>query len=414
MTSFDLFRTAVRGLTTNIGRTLMTMLGIIIGVGAIVLVMSLGRGAQSIIVSQVEGVGGNTLVVRPGREPEGPTDFADTLLSDSLKKADLEALSKKSNVPDIVDIVPAVIVPGSVSYQEAVSRPTIFGWKADALGTIFQLFPIEGAFFGDEEIRNHAKVAVIGYDVNEDLFNGESGLGKSIRLRTTSFKVVGVLPKSGQLSFFNPDTLVVVPYTTAQSELLGIDYFHELLVSAADTEVVDQVAEDIKATLRERHNITDPEKDDFFVQTQQDILARISTVTQVLTVFLSSIAAISLVVGGVGIMNIMLVSVTERTQEIGLRKAIGATNKDILQQFLFEALLLTVGGGLIGTSGAVLLSYLVSVVASQQFNLAWPFSLPLLAIGLGLGMAAMVGLTFGLYPALKASRKDPIEALRYE
>lgn len=414
MTTLDLLTTALRGLKTNIGRSLLTITGIVIGVGAIVLVMSLGQGAQSIILSQVEGVGGETLILRPGRAPEGPSDISNTLFADSLTRQDIEALKRAAPALGLTGVEPVVIVTGSVAYREQIYRPTILGWTGEAISTVLNITPDEGSFFTEEDIRSLAKVAVIGASVRDELFGQDNPVGQVVRIRDVSFRVVGVLPPSGQLSLFNPDELVVIPYSTAQRYLLGIDYFHEALLRAQDSSRVALVAEDVELFMRERHGIDDPDDDDFFVETQQDIVARISTVTQVLTIFLAAIAAISLVVGGVGIMNIMLVSVTERTREIGLRKALGATTSDILRQFLFEAVLLTGTGGLIGTGGAVLLALLVATAASRLLNLSWPFSFPWLAIGLGIGMATLIGLTFGLYPALKAARKSPIEALRYE
>lgn len=410
----NLVRTALKGLSTNLGRSLLTMLGIIIGVAAIVLVMSLGKGARELIISQVEGIGGDTIMIRPGRQPEGPTDFADTILADTLTRSDVEALSRSSNVPNVQNIVPAVLVSGAVSYQDAIYRPTIFGWKAEALGDMLNIVPEEGAYFSDQDIRTRAKVAVLGSRVRQELFGESSAVGKRVTVRNASFRVVGVLPKSGQLSFFNPDEIVVIPYSTAQQDILGIDYFHEVMVWVTDPALVNSVADDIRRTLREQHHITDKAKDDFFVVTQEDILERVQTVTTALTMFLSSIAAISLVVGGVGIMNIMLVSVTERTREIGLRKAVGATDADILRQFLLESLMLTVSGGVFGTVIAVALTALMAFVANARFNLAWEFQLPVSSIVLGVGMAAVVGLLFGMYPARQASRKSPIEALRYE
>lgn len=414
MKTLDLFKTATGSLKTNWGRSFLTMLGIIIGVASIVLVISLGEGAQGIILAQIQGVGGDTIIVRPGREPEGPNDFADTLFSDSLKTGDVEALRSPRNVPNVAQVEPSVLVSGSVSYRNNVYRPTTLGWSGEAIISILHLEPVEGAFFTREDIHNRARVAVIGERVRDELFENQPALGEQIRIKDVTFRVVGVLPKSGQLSLFNPDEMIVVPYSTAQTYLLGIDHFHEILIRATDTTLVNQVADDIRATLRERHKIDEASKDDFYVTTQQDIVERIKTVTQVLTLFLTAIAAIALIVGGVGIMNIMLVSVTERTREIGLRKAIGATNRDILQQFLFEALFLTITGGAIGTAIALSLTGLVSIVASRQFKVDWPFTLPLPAIALGIGMAAVVGLLFGLYPAIKAARKSPIEALRYE
>lgn len=405
---------AWRGLRANIIRSLLTTLGIIIGVFSIVLVMSLGQGAQSVILNQVQSVGGDTVIVRPGRQPKGPSDFGQTVFADSLKERDITALRKTENVQGVTSITPIVIVPGDVSYRSNIYTPTTLGFSGQAAEALLHITPVEGDYFTDDDVKSQAKVAVIGDKVRKQLFGDEEALGQSIRIKQTSFRVIGILPSSGQLSVLNPDELVLIPYSTAQKQLMGIDYYNEVFVKIADPNQAAVVADEIRTTLREQHSITDPTKDDFFVVTQQNIAASIHTITNVLTLFLSAIAAISLLVGGVGIMNIMLVSVTERTQEIGLRKALGATNRDILQQFLIESLVLTSSGGLIGTVAAISMSWLVSQVATHQFGANWPFQFPLLAVLLGIGTAAGIGLSFGLYPALKAARKDPIEALRYE
>lgn len=411
MNIVDTWKVAFTALKANWGRSLLTILGIVIGIVAIVFVLSMGNAAQDFIISQVEGVGAHTLIVRPGREPEGPTDFAETILSDSIKDRDIQFLRR---VPGIISVEPAVIVPGSVSYQNQVFRPTVFGWTADALSQFFDIYPEEGELFTREDIDSRAKVAVIGYRVKQELFGESDAVGETIKIKGHNMKVVGVLPSKGQVSVLNLDEVVVIPYTTAQKDILAINHYHEVFFGVDEAADLDEVGEDLKAALRDLHGITDPAKDDFFLVTQQDIVDRISTITSALTIFLVAIASISLLVGGVGIMNIMLVSVTERTHEIGLRKALGATNQDILRQFLFEALALTVGGGILGVVLAALLSWVVAVVVRSFFALSWTFSVPLVAVLLGVGMAAFVGVVFGLYPARKAARKDPIEALRYE
>lgn len=414
MNILDTGKVAVSGLRANLGRSLLTILGIVIGIVAIVFVMSMGEAAQQYIISQVEGFGANTLIVRPGREPQGPTQAAETLLSDSLKNRDVEYLRQPGRVPGIVSVEPAVLVPGSVSFQNQISRPTVFGWTAEALAQFFDIYPAQGELFTQEDIDSHAKVGVIGYKVKEELFGESDAVGEFIKVRGQNIRVVGVLPKKGQVSVLNLDEVVVIPYTTAQKDILGISHYFEFFVGVRDGVDIHEVEEDLEAALRDLHGITDPDKDDFFIVTQEDIVQTISSVTSALTVFLVAIASISLLVGGVGIMNIMLVSVTERTQEIGLRKAIGATQADILRQFLFEAAMLTAGGGLIGVVLATLLAWIVSLVVTGFFGIPWAFSVPLLAVVLGIGMAALVGLVFGLYPARKAARKHPIEALRYE
>lgn len=407
-------KTSLRALRAHLGRSLLTILGIVIGIVAIVLVISLGEGAQDLILNQVESIGANSIIVRPGREPSGPSDVAESILADSLKPRDVEALKKPVNVPGIISIEPAMLVPGSVSYKDNLYRATVFGWTPNALAEIFNIYPEEGGSFTEDDVRQGTKVIVIGAKVRQELFGDSDAMGEFITVRGQKLQVVGILPASGQVSLFNVDEVAIIPYTTAQRSLLGVNYFHELFIRTQSDADVDQVSDDIKATLRETHGITDPAKDDFFVVAQKDIVERVSTITQVLTIFLVAIASISLVVGGIGIMNIMLVSVTERTQEIGLRKALGATNKNILTQFLIESLILTALGGIVGTTIAIVLAALVSTIAQTQFNLDWPFHLPIFGIVLGVGVATAIGLIFGIYPARKAARKDPIEALRFE
>ena len=239
-------------------------------------------------------------------------------------------------------------------------------------------------------------------------------MGQKIKIKGQNFKIIGILGKKGQSTFVNFDTAAIVPYTTVQQYILGIKYFNRIIVEADSEANVNLTAEDIKITLRNSHNITDPDKDDFFVETQADAMKTVGTITNVLTLFLISVAAISLIVGGVGIMNIMLVSVTERTREIGLRKALGATRKNILTQFLLESITLTTIGGVIGILLGASFSFLASLVLSRYLALNWSFTFPLSASIIGIAVSAAVGLIFGLYPARQAAKKSPIEALRYE
>lgn len=414
MNVIDSTRVALHGLRSNIGRSLLTIIGIVIGIVAIVFVMSMGQAAQDFIISQVEGFGAHTLIVRPGREPQGPTGAAETLLSDSLRERDLMYLRQAGHVPGVISVEPAVLVPGSVSYQNQISRPTVFGWTAEALAKFFDVYPETGELFSQEDIEAHAKVAVIGQKVKDELFGDSDAVGEYIKIAGQNMRVVGVLPSKGQVSVLNLDEVVVIPYTTARQDILGSDHYFEFFVGVDEAYDIADVEADLKAVLRDLHGITDPEKDDFFVVTQQDIVESVNTITSALTIFLVAIASISLLVGGVGIMNIMLVSVTERTQEIGLRKAVGATNSDILKQFLLEALILTTGGGVVGVVLAALLSWVVAFVVTTFFGLTWNFVVPPLAIILGVGMASLVGVVFGLYPARRAAHKNPIDALRYE
>ncbi len=408
------FTTATTALTAHKSRSFLTVLGIVIGITAIILMMAIGSGAQKLILNEISGLGTETIVIRPGREPQGPTDVAGTLLSDSLKKRDVDALLKKSNVPDLVSVMPAVLVPGSVSYGGETFTPTIFGGSAEFLVDAFAVYPERGVIFTNEDIAQRSSVAVIGSKVEEELFGNMSALGKQITIKNKKFRVIGIFPPKGQVAFLNINELVVVPYTSAQSYLLGIDHFHEIITRAKSPEAVERTVKDIELTLRQSHGITDPKKDDFFVVTQQGVVDQVKTIIGALTAFLSSVVAIALVVGGIGVMNIMLVSVTERTREIGLRKALGATNRDILTQFLLEAVMLTALGGIIGILLGALLSFLAGIILTQTVGLNWEFSFPVSAAVLGLSVSAIVGLIFGIYPARKAAKKSPIEALRYE
>ena len=258
------------------------------------------------------------------------------------------------------------------------------------------------------------KRQVIGAKVRDELFGFSDALGRKIRIKNRPFKVVGVMSSTGKMAFFDVDKMVLVPYTTAQKYLFGIRHFHSLIVQAESEELVPRMEREITLTLRELHGIDDPSKDDFRVETQEDAVERVGSITNVLTALLVSVAAVALVVGGVGIMNIMLVSVTERTREIGLRKALGATSKDILKQFLLESVILTGIGGIAGIIAGVLLSLLAAAVLGSVISTGWRFVFSIPAALIGIGVSVAVGLAFGIYPAREAARKSPIEALRYE
>lgn len=412
MTWKHLIKTALRALRTNKSRSLLTILGIVIGVTAIILIASLGKGAQDLILSQIQGMGSRTVIVLPGRQPKGPSDSAQ-LFSDSLKVKDLEQIKKKSNVPTAETIVPIVFGAESGSYENETYRLTIFGVSPE-IQEVFDLAAGDGAFFNEDDVRAKASVVVLGERVKRELFGDGDAVGQRIKMKGHSFRVVGVLPKKGQVSFFNFDEVAIIPYTTAQDYIFGVKYFHRIIVTANSDDSIETTAFDITATLREAHNITDPEKDDFHIETQAELAKTLSVITDVFTMFLASVAGISLFVAGVGIMNIMLVSVTERTREIGLRKALGATEKDILYQFLIEAVTLTAAGGLIGIILGASFSFAASTALSQGLGLAWTFSFPWGAALVGIIVSGLIGLLFGLYPARQASRKSPMEALRYE
>lgn len=412
MTLLHVFKTSLSGLKTNKSRSFLTILGIVIGITAIILVMALGQGAQQLILGQLQGMGSKTIVVVPGKQPSGPSDIGQ-IFSDSLKQRDLDLLKRKDNVPTLGEIMPVVFGGDTASYQSETYRPTIFG-ATPLISTIFNIYPEQGGFFTDDDVKGRADVVVIGSEVRKELFGESDTLGQKIRIKGVNFTVIGILPSKGQVSFFDFDKMVIVPYTTAQEYIFGIKYFHRFIVQADSDASVERTVADITNTLRNSHNITDTTKDDFFVETQKDIAASLGVITTVITMLLASVAAISLVVGGIGIMNIMLVSVTERTKEIGLRKALGATQRDILMQFLLEAVLLTAIGGIVGIALGAGLSFIISSVLTKVLAVNWAFAFPVNGALLGLGVSATIGLIFGIYPARLAARKSPIEALRYE
>jgi putative ABC transport system permease protein len=412
MTWRHTFKTSLTGLTTNRSRSSLTILGIVIGITAIMLVVSLGAGAQNLILGEVQGLGTNTIAVIPGREPTGPTDVS-ALYSDSLKQKDLAALENKANVPDLKSIMPTVIGASSASYGSNAYQVTIFG-ATELMADIFDLQPAEGQFFDSSDVLSLSSNVVIGADVATHLFDTQDPLGQNIKIKGRNFRVAAILPKSGGGSLFNFDSMVIMPYTTAQTYVTGQKYFSRLIIQANTDAEVPVTAADIRLTLEESHNITDPTKDDFTVQTQADLASRLSTITSALTWFLVAVASIALFVGGVGIMNIMLVSVTERTREIGLRKALGARDRDILAQFLLEAVLLTLIGGVIGIIMGTGLAFIIAFALSHFLALNWQFIFPWTGAILGLSVSGAIGLIFGGYPAHQASKKSPIEALRYE
>jgi len=406
------FKTSVNGLRIHKSRSGLTILGIVIGITAIIMVMSVGRGAEEMILSQIRGMGSRTISVEPGRMPQGPADFAEMYL-DTVGEPELKALSRKENVPGLINLTPVVVVPGTVSYEGETFRGTVLG-VGPGIVDMLDVAPYEGYFFGDDAVKQRAGVAVIGSKIKEELFGEDEAIGKKIKIKNKTLRVIGVVAPKGHVAMLNIDESVSIPYTTAQYYLLGISHFHSIMAQAESEEIIGVVVDDIERIMREMHGITDPDKDDFHVGTQAQAADQVKSIITILTILLGSVAAISLVVGGVGIMNIVLVSVTERTKEIGLRKALGATDNDILLQFLFESVLLTGVGGVIGVVLGMGFSYVIAFILARTVLSGWQFAFSFEAMILGLVVATSVGVIFGLYPARQASKKSPIEALRYE
>jgi len=405
-------KTSVRALSTNKSRSALTILGIVVGITAVILVMSVSQGAKNLILAQVQGIGSRTVTVEPGREPRGPSEFG-SIFTTSLKDREVEAIKNPALVRGVAEVAPSVIGFETLIFQGETKSTNLLGTTPSFL-EILEVNPEKGSFFTRTDVKSRTSVAVLGSEVKKELFGLSDAVGKNIKIGNRNFKVIGVFMPIGQKGFFNLDEQVIIPVSTAQQYLLGTSHYNVILVKSKSETLVERTAQDIRLTLRELHGITDPEKDDFHVHTRADIAERVGTITGILSALLIAVAAISLVVGGIGIMNIMLVSVTERTREIGLRKAIGATKKDILTQFLLEAVMLTLVGGIVGIILGATFSFVTSIILTRILNITWSFTFPVSAAVLGLGVAALVGLVFGLYPARQASLKSPIEALRYE
>jgi putative ABC transport system permease protein len=411
-----LFKQSIIALKRNKARTALTMLGIVIGIATVVLVLSAGAGFRSLIDSQVATLGTNTLFIQT-RVPQttkkrasaggGPSDAFNGILVSSFKERDLDDVKKIGNVEDAYGIITGQ-APGS--YRS--SKKTIIYYGAGA-----ERFNIDkgklqsGRFYTENEDNAGAQVVILGSTLAHDLFLQDDPIGKLMRIGNLNFQVIGVYEPQGALS--GNDDLAFMPLKTAQKKLLGVDYISVGIVSLKDINQADGTAEEIKSVLRSNHSITDPVKDDFSVQTQAQALETFNTIFGGITYLLIAIAAISLIVGGVGIMNIMYVVVTERIAEIGLKKAIGAKESDILKEFLLEAVLVTVLGGIVGIIFGALLGYIVSFIA-QSFHLDWVFKVPLYAIVIAFGVSGSIGIFFGVFPARSAAKLDPIEALRYE
>ncbi len=405
-------KTAIKGLQTHKSRSALTILGIVIGITSIILIMSLGQGAKDLILGQIQGLGAKNVVVLPGKEPGGPSDLA-SLYADSLKERELVALRNKNNVPNAVRVMPIIFGSENAVYQNEIYKASLFG-SGETMAALWDLKPIDGSFFQNEDVKSKASVVVLGDKVKTELFGTSKAVGEKIRIKNTTFRVIGVLAAKGPGSLIDFDSATIVPYTTMQQYVVGTKYFQRVVVEADSENNIEAVAMDIRKTLRDLHNITDPAKDDFFVSTPAEVADKLGTIFNTLTIFLAAVAAISLVVGGVGIMNIMLVSVTERTKEIGLRKALGATNNDIQTQFLLEAVILTAIGGVIGIILGSGLALITSVLITKFGGLNWQYIFPISAAVLGIVVSSLVGLVFGIYPARQAAKKSPMEALRYE
>lgn len=413
------FHQSVKALFANPVRTGLTTLGIIIGIATVILVLSAGEGFRSLINAQLETYGTNTLFVETRVPPTTKNRNAGAAQADTGRATSPVAITSFKNrdlndikqLPNVTNDYGVVVGQKVVSYKNVEKSVLFYGASPERFdidkGTLKA-----GRFFSVAENTGASQVAVLGSKLSADLFNQEDPIGKLIRVGELNFEVIGVYNPRGGLGGDEDNTLYM-PLFTAQKKLLGIDYLLFAVVQLKDTKLAEATAQDIREVMRRNHNIQDPDKDDFLVQTQADALNTFNTIFNGITILLIAIAAISLVVGGVGIMNIMYVVVTERTAEIGLKKAVGAKDSDILKEFLIESILVTLVGGMVGILLGALLGWLVAWVASVN-GLAWTFIVPVYAIVLGFGVSAAIGVLFGVLPARSAAKLDPIEALRYE
>lgn len=405
MNGTNLFKIAFRALSNNKLRAFLTMLGIIIGVASVITMLAIGQGSKRSIQAQISEMGSNMIMIHPGADMRGGVR-QDPSAMQTLKLTDYEDLRNKTNFLSAVS--PNVsssgqLIAGNNNYPSSVT-----GVGIDYL-EIRQLVVEEGKMFDEEDVRTSAKVCVIGKTIADNLFPNEDPIGKVIRCSQVPFRIVGMLKSKGYNSMgMDQDDVVLAPYTTVMKRLLGQTYLQGIFASALSEDLTDNATEEITEILRHNHKLQSDADDDFSIRSQQELSSMLNSTTDLMTTLLACIAGISLIVGGIGIMNIMYVSVTERTREIGLRMSVGARGIDILNQFLIEAILISITGGLIGVLIGCGVSFLVKNMAH------WPIYIQPWSVVLSFAVCTLTGVFFGWYPAKKAADLDPIEAIRYE
>lgn len=407
MTTLDILEETYSALSANKVRSGLTMLGIIIGISSVIAMVSIGQGAQSTIQSSIQSIGSNLITVSPGvQRGVGTQISAGQGSAKSLTQADADAISKEITLAKSVS--PELSGRYQIVAKGKNTNTSVLG-STPNYPTVRNVEIDEGSFITDQNLRSLSKVAVLGPTARDSLFGeGANAIGQTIRIKSIEFKVIGVTKTKGGSGFSNQDDIIFIPLTSAQRYLVGDTYVTSISIQAQDADSMTQLQTDVTNLLLDRHNIKDSTLADFSIFNQADIVAAASSVTGTFTILLGAVAGISLLVGGIGIMNMMLTTVTERTREIGLRKAIGAKRKDINIQFLVEAIMLTFTGGIIG----VILGWAISFGISKLGILQTSVSIG--SVLLAFGVSAFIGIVFGYYPARRASRLNPIEALRYE
>lgn len=402
-----------KNLTASKARTFLTILGIIIGIAAVMIVMSVGTSAQSLILDQVRNVGSNLIIVLPGASKEdGPPAAAFGVVTTSLKNSDLEAMRNKRNVPHLAVATGYAQGTALASYKDQGYQITYQGVTSEFLSV--ESASIEsGRFFTSEEDASMERIAVLGATRARDFFGTDDPLGKTLKIGELRFRIIGVMKERGSVAFGSPDKTVYVPLLTAQNLLLGSNYLSFVRATVDEEANIESTKEGIRSLLRDRHDITSEDADDFSVRSADSALNILKQVTDILKYFLVSVASVSLFVGGIGIMNIMLISMKQRIREIGLRKALGAINRDIVTQFIIESIFISFVGTAFGVVIGILVTWICAMVI-QYLGYNWEFIVTFDSVFLAFLLSLVIGIVFGIYPARKAAQVSPTEALRYE
>ncbi len=406
MSFTNLIKVALRAILSNKGRSFLSMLGIIIGVGAVIVMMAIGQGSKQSIREEIQKNGTNMLTIRPGADQRGGVRL-DPSAMQTLKQVDYETILAEAKFVNKVS--PEVNSSGQAIFGSNNTTSTCYGESTDYLG--IRLWEIEeGTFFTEEDVKKSAKVCVIGQTVVKELFpNGQDPVGKTIRFKSIPFRIVGVFKAKGYNNWgMDQDNVIVAPYTTVMKRLAAQTHYNSILCSAVTEELSNEAIEDLTQILRRTHKLKDGEEDNFTIRSQQEMMETMSSTMDTITIILVVAAAFSLLVAGIGIMNIMLVSVTERTREIGLRMSVGARGLDISNQFLIEAVLISLTGGILGVLFGALLTWLCNSL------IGYPAVIPAWSVIVSFAVCVAIGVGFGYFPAQKAARLDPIEAIRYE